>query len=88
MNSTFFKTTKDLLANATFSIIDVKSEDIPDWNIGSPTYIQAIVRSKMTDSFSVYLDSDDKNSINNKTNSNMNFTIDLPQRLYLYGRFA
>ena len=83
INPTFFKTTKDLLANATFSIIDVKSKDIPDWNIGSPTYIQAIVRSKMTDSFSVYLDSDDKNSINNKTNSNMNFTIDLPQRLYL-----
>ena len=37
----------------------------------------------MVDSFSIYLESDDKNSINNETNSNMNFTIDLPQQLHL-----
>ena len=85
INPTFFKTTKDLLANATFSIIDVKSQDQPDWNIGAPTYIQAVVRSTMVESFSVYLDSDDGNSVNKKTNTNMNFTIDLPQRLYLEG---
>ena len=59
INPTFFKTTKDLLANATFSIIDVKSQDHPDWSIGAPTYIQAVVRSTMVESFSVYLDSDD-----------------------------
>ena len=85
INPTFFKTTKDLLADATFSIIDVKSKEPPNWNIGSPTYIQAIVRSTMVDSFSVYLDSDDKGSVNSKTNSNMDFTIDLPQRLHLNG---
>ena len=84
INPTFFKTTKDLLANATFSIIDVKTQEQPNWNIGSPTYIQAIVRSKMVDSFSIYLESDDKNSINNETNTNMNFTIDLPQRQLLH----
>ena len=40
INPSFFKTTKDLLANATFSIIDVKSEEQPNWKIGAPTYIQ------------------------------------------------
>ena len=85
INPSFFKTTKDLLANATFSIIDVKSEEQPNWKIGAPTYIQAIVRSAMVESFSIYLDSDDEKSVNKKTNTNMNFTIDLPQRLYLEG---
>ena len=33
INPTFFKTTKDLLANATFSIIDVKTQEQPNWNI-------------------------------------------------------
>ena len=55
INPTFFKTTKDLLANATFSITDVKTQEQPNGNIGSPTYIQAIVRSKMVDSFSIYI---------------------------------
>ena len=85
VNPTYYTTSKELLANATFSIIDVKSRDTPDWKIGSPTYIQAIVRSKMADSFSIYLESNDKDSVNSKTNTNMNFTIDLPQRLQLDG---
>ena len=85
VNPTYYTTSKELLANATFSIIDVKLRDTPDWKIGSPTYIQAIVRSKMADSFSIYLESNDKDSVNSKTNTNMNFTIDLPQRLQLDG---
>ena len=83
INPTFYKTNKSLLANAKFSIIDRKTQEFPAWEFGSPTYIHAIVRQKMRDSFSIYLDSDDKTSVNKAYNTNTEFTIDLPERLRL-----
>lgn len=46
INPTFYKTNKGLLANAKFSIIDLKTQEFPTWEFGSPTYIHAIVREK------------------------------------------
>ena len=83
INPTFYKTNKGLLANAKFSIIDLKTQEFPTWEFGSPTYIHAIVREKMSDSFSIYLDSNDKKSVNQAYNTNTEFTIDLPERLRL-----
>ena len=83
INPTFHKTNKELLANAKFFIIDLKTREFPAWEFGSPTYIHTIVREKMRDSFSIYLESDDKKSVNRAYNTNMDFTIDLPERLRL-----
>ena len=45
-NPTFFSTRKELLSRATFQIIDIASNRVPNFAVGSPTYIQVVIRKK------------------------------------------
>ena len=85
-NPTFFPTKKELLSNAKFTIINLKSNEQPDWDEGSPTFIHLLVRKKMSKTFNIFVESNDLAS---KTkfpkNNNMEFTIDLPERFKLGG---
>ena len=84
-NPTFFETTKESLAAATFDIINLDSDTAPNFAIGSPTFIQLAVKkttSGMKKPFNVFLDSADE--ISNSlypTNTSMEFTIKLPDIL-------
>ena len=84
-NPTFFSTEKELLTKAHFEIIDIDTNTSPNFAIGSPTYIQVVIRKKlqrMKKPFTVFLDSSCKNSKDSyPKNNNMEFTIDLPERL-------
>ena len=83
-NPTFFPTRKELLSRATFQIIDVARNTVPNFAVGSPTYIQVVVRKKkdMEKKFNIFLDSSCKNSkLVYPENTATNFTIDLPERL-------
>ena len=83
-NPTFFPTRKELLSRATFQIIDVARNTVPNFATGSPTYIQVVVRKKkdMEKKFNIFLDSSCKNSkLVYPENTATNFTIDLPERL-------
>ena len=84
-NPTFFSTEKELLTKAHFEIIDIDTNTSPNFAIGSPTYIQVVIRNKlqrMKKPFTVFLDSSCKNSKDSyPKNNNMEFTIDLPERL-------
>ena len=84
-NPTFFQTTKESLARATFEIINIETDSPPNFAIGSPTFIQLTVKKstlRMKKPFNVFLDSAD--GISNSlypTNSNMEFTVKLPDIL-------
>ena len=83
-NPTFFPTRKELLSRATFEIIDIASNTAPKFAVGSPTYIQVVVRKKknMGKKFNIFLDSScEKSKAVYPENNAMNFTIDLPERL-------
>ena len=84
-NPTFFSTRKELLSQASFQLICVNSNNIPNFIHGSPTYIQVVVREtegRMKRPFNIFLDSDDvKSKEMYPNNTNMNFTIDLPERM-------
>lgn len=84
-NPPFFTTQKELLSRAHFEIIDVNTNTAPDFAIGSPTYIQVVVRkrvNRMKKPFTVFLDSSCKKSKSSyPENNSMEFTIDLPERL-------
>ena len=83
-NPTFFPTRKELLSRATFQIIDVASNTAPNFAVGSPTYIQVVVRKKknMEKKFNIFLDSScEKSKAVYPENNATNFTIDLPERL-------
>ena len=45
-NPSFFTTRKQLLSRAVFQIIEVDSNTTPNFTVGSPTYIQVVVRKK------------------------------------------
>ena len=78
---TFFPTHKELLSNATFTIVNLKTGEQPEWEEGSPTYIHLIVRKKMRNNFNIFVESDDKASkLKFNENNNMDFTIALPER--------
>ena len=84
-NPTFFETSKESLAAATFEIIDIDSDNPPNFAFGSPTFIQLAVKktsSGMKKPFNVFLDSGDEasNSLY-PTNNSMEFTIKLPDIL-------
>lgn len=84
-NPTFFETSKESLAAATFEIINIDSDSPPDFAFGSPTFIQLAVKksaSGMKKPFNVFLDSSDK--ISNAlypTNNSIEFTVKLPDIL-------
>ena len=77
----FFPTHKELLSNAKFTIVDLKTGEQPKWDEGSPTYIHLIVRKRMGSNFNIFVESNDKASkLKFDENSNMEFTIGLPER--------
>ena len=83
-NPTFFSTRKELLSRATFQIIDIASNRVPNFAVGSPTYIQVLIRKKknMEKKFNIFLDSScEKSKAVYPENNATNFTIDLPERL-------
>ena len=83
-NPTFFFTRKELLSRATFQIIDIASNSVPNFAVGSPTYIQVVIRKKknMEKKFNIFLDSScEKSKAAYPENNATNFTIDLPERL-------
>lgn len=84
-NPIFFKTRKESLSNAKFDIEALFPNGSPKFAIGSPTYIQLIVREapiEMKRPFNIFLDS--SCSISKELypqNTNTDFTIELPERL-------
>ena len=84
-NPTFFATQKELLSRAHFELIDIETNSAPNFIIGSPTYIQVVIRKKtqrMKRPFTVFLDSSCTKSKEMYPNNNsMEFTIKLPERL-------
>ena len=83
-NPTFFPTKKELLSNAKFNIINLKTGEQPKWDEGSPTFIHLIIRKRMSETFNIFVESNDVKSMEKfKENNNMEFTIDLPERFRL-----
>ena len=76
-----------MLSNANFEIIDLTSKrsDHRSFGLGSPTYIQTIVREaayKIKRPFTIFLDSSDAESKQlYPNNTSTDFTIELPERL-------
>lgn len=85
-NPVFYQTTKEKLSNATFEIFDFDTGKQPNFDIGSPTIVNCLVR-KMKEheqpSFSVLLDSSCKDSGLIHNNTPMNFRVKLAERLFL-----
>ena len=80
----FFETTLEKIANAKFELIDVETGKIPNFSVGTPTYIQLHVsnNSSMSRRFNIFLDSSDKISQHYfPSNTPFDFTIKLPERL-------
>ena len=83
-NPTFFPTNKELLSNAKFTIINLKTSEQPKWDEGSPTFIHLLIRKRMSETFNIFVESNDVKSMEKfKENNNMEFTIDLPERFRL-----
>lgn len=84
-NPAFFPTTKQLLASATFEIIDLGTKKSPNFAAGSPTFIVIAVKKqiqRMKNPFNILLDSQCSTSKSYfPSNNNMDFTIQLPKRL-------
>ena len=78
---TFFKTHRELLSNANFTIVNLKTGEKPEWDGGSPTFIKSIVRKRMSNNFNIFGESNDADYVLKfKDNGNMEFTIALPER--------
>ena len=84
-NPIFFETTKENLTRASFQIRNIDTDKAPNFTSGSPTFIQLVVKKttpRMKKPFNVFLDSSDKKSNALYTsNSNMEFTVVLPDIL-------
>ena len=83
-NPLFFETTLDKISNAKFELIDIKTGKVPNFTIGTPTYIQVIIKNtlKMRPRFNVFLDSSDEVSQHFFPHNNpSDFTIKFPERL-------
>lgn len=84
-NPTFFTTKKELLSQAHFEIINLKTNSAPNFSVGSPTYIQVVIRkitSRMKKPFNIFLDSScPKSKEYYPNNTNTEFTIELPERM-------
>ena len=72
----FFHRHKELLSNAKFTIVNLKTGEQPEWDEGSPTFIHLIVRKRMSTDFNIFVESNDAASkLKFDENSNMEFTI-------------
>ena len=84
-NPVFFETRKELLSRSNFEIIDIDTNSAPNFSEGSPTYIQVVIRKRverMRKPFNIFLESScEKSKLLYPKNDNMEFTIDLPQRM-------
>ena len=59
-NPVFFETRKELLSRCNFEIIDIDTNNTPNFSAGSPTYIQVVIRNRvqrMKKPFNIFLDS-------------------------------
>ena len=85
LNPVFFQTTHHKLCNAKFTIIDLRTGLQPFFKYGSPTFIEVIVRKtalRMKPPFNILVDSScPESKLRFPTNSNTDFTIQLPKRL-------
>ena len=85
VNPTFFPTTREKLSKANFKIVSLKTGEFPQFSIGSPTFIEVAIRRqtrRMKAPFHILLDSSCEESKKRfPTNTNMNFCIQLPQRM-------
>ena len=80
----FFETNKELLSNAKFIIINLKTNEQPEWGEGSPTFIHLLIRKRMSKTFNIFVESNNVTSmVKFPKNTNMEFTIDLPERFRL-----
>ena len=84
-NPSFFITSKELLSRASFELIDIETDQLPNFIGGSPTFIQVVIRKRseiMKPPFTIMLDSSCKVSKDlYPKNNNMEFTINLPERM-------
>ena len=82
-NPTFFSTRTELLSRASFQIIEVDTDTTPHFAVGSPTYIQVVVRKRiMGKKFNIFLDSScEKSKTIYPENTATSFRIELPERL-------
>ena len=78
---TCFPTYKELLSNAEFTIVNLKTGEQLKLDEGSPTCFLLLGRKRRMNNFNIFLESNDKASML-KFNSNyiMEFTIALPER--------
>ena len=82
----FYPTSKEKLCNATFEIIDFLTNERPYFDVGSPTIINCVIRTRMkeNESFSVMLDSScHKSKTLYDDNTPTNFRIELAERIIL-----
>ena len=83
-NPTFFPTRKELLSYGKFTIINLKTDAQPEWYEGAPTFIHLLIRKRMSKTFNIFVESNDVTSMAKcPENSNMEFTIALPERFRL-----
>ena len=84
-NPTFFRTRKELLSRADFELIDIDDNEKPNFKVGSPTFVQVVIRKeaiRMKPPFTIFLDSSCNISKSlYPENNNMEFTIELPERM-------
>ena len=67
-----------------FTIINLKTGNQPKWDEGSPTFIHLLIIKRMSKTFNIFVESNDVKSMEKfEENSNMEFTIDLPERFRL-----
>ena len=84
-NPTFFPTNLHNLCRASFKIINIETGDLPNFDFGSPTFIEVLVKSqakRMKTPFHILLDSSCLESKKRfPKNTNMEFCIQLPKRM-------
>ena len=84
-NPTFFPTNQNRLSRAKFEIVDLETHLTPDFSIGSPTFIEVVVKTqlkRMKTPFQLLLDSSCTESFKRfPSNTNMEFCVQLPKRM-------
>jgi hypothetical protein len=83
-NPSFLESRLEKISNAKFELIDIATGKIPNFSIGTPTYIHLLAadKSRMSKKFNIFLDSSDSKSKEYfPNNTSADFTIRLPERL-------
>ena len=83
-NPSFLESRLEKISNAKFELIDIATGKVPNFSIGTPTYIhlQAADKTRMSQKFNIFLDSSDSKSKEYfPNNTSADFTIRLPERL-------